>query len=95
MALMGDTVKLRVEFRRWDGTPADPEGITLTIYSEHKNPIETIEITPLYSVDIGVYEYPYTIPTIKNDTVLYYRFEGILEGHPIATTNSIPIHFSR
>ncbi len=73
MPLIGDTVKLRAEFRDFAGTLTDPSTITLNVYDRSKKLIwGPIEDVPEHKVSVGVYEYPYVIP--KGYSVLYYEF---------------------
>lgn len=85
MSIKGNTIRLKVKFHTWDGIPADPQDVILRIYSWDKEQIGE-DIIP-NRIDIGVYEYDYTLP-MKNDRI-YCEFSGLLEGKPIVARNSI------
>lgn len=81
MAIIGDTIKLQVEFYDWDGNLATPTATTLKIYDIRKT--EILQATPIL-VGVGKYEYEYTIPQLPGN-MFYYEFSGILEGAPIVS----------
>lgn len=81
MALMGNTIKIRAEFEDFSGVHMDPETVELKIYDYAHRVIEgPIQIQESHKIDIGVYEYPYTVPYGKDE--LYYEFTGVIEGNP-------------
>lgn len=88
MAIIGDTVKLRVEFRSFEGVLADPENIVLTVYDLNKTSLSgPVNINGDYKISTGIYEYPYTIP--DNHPTLFYEFKGNAQGLPAAVRGLI------
>ncbi|WP_003545433.1 hypothetical protein [Desulfotomaculum nigrificans] len=83
MALINDTVRLKVNFKTFDGTAVDPTNITLKIYDDKKQLIETISIDDTNKLNVGVYFYDYIIPSGEED--LYIEFQGLLNNKPIVT----------
>ena len=73
MPLMGNAVKLHVEFIVFAGALIDPSTIILNIYDScRKLILGPINITLAYKIGTGIYEYPYVIPMGYNG--LYYEF---------------------
>lgn len=83
MAIIGNTLRLRFEFRTFEGQYADPEEIVLRI--KELNRIQLLEtmITAGYRIDIGIYEYDYVIP--NGDAPLLFEISAILEGAPVVS----------
>lgn len=75
MPFIGDTVKLRVEFKTFAGVAVDPATITLKIYDYDKTLLTTVDITSTYKISTGVYEYNYTIPDGSYPAIVY-EFSG-------------------
>ncbi|MDD2288025.1 MAG: hypothetical protein PHY55_04240 [Bacteroidales bacterium] len=92
MAFTGDTVKLKVHFKDFDGQVVDPVGITLKVFNERKEQIgQTINITETNKIEMGIYEYTYTLPDVDGDLIL--EFAGNNSGSPIVVRKSINITF--
>ena len=101
MALCGNTVRLKCEFKTFNDEYDDPDGITLKIFDKDKTQIgETIDITDAYTTETGIYEYDYVIPalstliadlstTLINCTKIFYEFSGTLEGDVITGRDKI------
>ena len=88
MALNGNTVRLKAEFKTFAGVYADPTNITLKIYDCHKYQVgTTISITTADKTALGVYEYDYTIPLGYEE--LTYEFSGLLEDTVILGRSTI------
>ncbi len=88
MALHGDTIKLRAEFRTFDHVLIDPANIVLKIYDRLQNQLgESIDIGPAQRVSEGIYEYAYTIPNA--DGALYYEFTANPESLPAVARGMI------
>lgn len=88
MALIGDTVRLRVRFRTFNGNAVDPTNVKLRVldgndYAE----IDVIPMTDTDKVDVGVYEHDYVIPDGDSET-LVYEFSGMFNGKPILSRGS-------
>ena len=78
MALTGNTIRLKAEFKTFDGVLVSPDNVKLKIYSDRNDLLEEINVEP---ISTGKYQYDYTIP---NDIgPIYFEFNGTLEGKPI------------
>lgn len=82
MALVGDTIKLRMEFRDFNGVLFDPTTITITTYQNYDDVLENINVPLGSKVSTGIYEYLYTVPA--GDGPLTYEVKGV-----VGTTNSV------
>lgn len=90
MALIGDTIRLRAEFRTWDGLAADPENIELRIYDKDRRQIgETISISSGHRTALGAYQYDFIVP--NQSSPVYYEFSGLLEDAPIVARSRIEV----
>ena len=80
MPLIGNTVRLKAEFRDFNGEYVSPENVVLRIYDGYKKQVG--EDIPVLPSDVGKYQYDYVIP---DDVIgpLYFEFVGTLEGLPI------------
>ena len=81
MALIGNTVRLKVEFKTFDGVLVNPENVKLRIYSGSNKKNGLLEEINVEPIEEGKYQYDYTIP--EGLGFLYFEFSGILEGKPI------------
>ena len=79
MPLIGNTVRLKAEFRDFNGEHVSPENVTLRIYDGCKKQVS--EDIPVSPSDVGKYQYDYVIPDVIGP--LYFEFVGTLEGLPI------------
>lgn len=78
--LIGDTVRLKAEFKDFDGEYRSPENVKLKIYDNAKNQIEDdIDVEPY---EIGKYRYDYTISN-KGVGPIVVEFQGELDSKPI------------
>lgn len=88
MAIMGNTIKLRAEFRDYDGELYDPSTVTLKIYNTNRNQLgSTVTVTDNDRVDVGIYECEYTVPIGSGN--LTYEFEGITGSMPVVGRGTI------
>ena len=106
MALSGNTVRLKCEFKTFDDEYDDPDNITLKIFDKDKVQVgATIEITDAYKTDTGKYEYDYTIPalstliedlstTLISCTKIFYEFSGTLEGETLKGRDKIIVNWT-
>ena len=80
MPLIGDTIRLKGEFKDFDGVYVDPANVALKIYAGNKKQLGE-DITP-DRVGLGKYQYDYVIP---GDVIgpLYFEFSGEIDGKPI------------
>ncbi|ADL07752.1 hypothetical protein [Thermosediminibacter oceani] len=81
MALVGDTIRLYVEFRNFENEKIDPSNINLQILDEQGQEIENITIDSSNKLDVGKYFYDYVVPEGTGD--LYFVFSGICNNKPI------------
>ncbi len=89
MPLIGDTVRLKAEFRTFAGIVADPTDITLKVYNAYRRQIgEAIAIGPEHRTGPGAYQYDYTLP--EGTDVIYYEWSGMLEGLPVVARGRMP-----
>lgn len=96
MALIGNTVILRAEFRDYDGqTMITPTNIKLTIYDSNKKKIDgPFDITAAHRIAEGIYEYPYVIP--EGNSPIVFAFEGIgPDGKPVVSRAMISREWTR
>lgn len=92
MILKGDTVRLKVNFKTFDGTSVNPTDIKLTIYDSTETQIEQIAITDTNKDSVGVYFYDYVVP---DDVSEYFIFEfgGLYNGKPILSRGKVAVQF--
>lgn len=83
--LVGNTIRVDVEFKTFSGTYQDPSDLTLQVYDDQYNKIgEEIQLGSAYRIGTGMYRYYYAIPEdIEPGQILYLEFKGNLEGLPI------------
>lgn len=94
MPLVGDTIKLHVEFRSFLNTLIDPTSIILNFYDFNKNLIgSSINIDQSYKVSTGVCEYPYTLPS-TGYSMVFYEFIGRVENTPSISRGTIAFDWS-
>lgn len=92
MILVGDTVRLKVHFKTFDGSLVDPSSITLTIYDETKTQIEQFNLTDSDKETVGVYYYDYLVP---NNKELIFEFAGLFNNKPILSRDRLKIQFTK
>ena len=80
MPLIGDTIRLKAEFKGFNGELVSPENVNLRIYDGYKKQVG--EDIPVLPSDVGKYQYDYVIP---GDVIgpLYFEFAGTVGGLPI------------
>lgn len=77
--LIGNTVRLKAEFKDFNGEHVSPENVILRIYDRHKKQVgEDIPVSPS---DVGKYLYDYVIPDVFG--TLYFEFVGTIGGLPV------------
>lgn len=96
MAIMGGTVKIRAEFKNFEGTYQDPTDIVFRVYSDKYNQIgEDVPITSTYKIGTGIYEYPFQIPVLKTpSSELTCELSGNVSGYQVAVRKKIQVQFS-
>lgn len=88
MALIGDTVRLVVRFRTFNGEPVDPENVTLRILDgDSYEEVESILVPVDSKVNVGIYEYDYIVPEGESNT-LVYEYSGTFNEKPILSRGS-------
>ena len=92
MMYEGDTVRLGVHFKTFDGVSVDPENIKLHIYDKTKLHIESIDITDTDKQKIGVYFYDYFLADELNEFI--FEFVGKHNNKPILSRGKVKIKFS-
>lgn len=81
LAVIGNTIKLRVEFKDFNSDYIDPDDITFAVYDSRKQLVGgVVPITAVHKIDAGIYEVNYTIP--EGTTDLMYEFKGFMDGLP-------------
>ena len=99
MAYTGDTVRLKVKFKTYNGNAIDPTDVKLKIYKPTINSYElisTIQLSPANKVGVGEYQYDYTIPeNLINSGVkfLVYEFSGLYNGSTTLARDKIDVRF--
>jgi hypothetical protein len=79
MPLIGNTVRLKAEFKDFNGEYVSPENVILRIYDAYKKQVgEDIPVSPS---DVGKYQYDYVIPGAVG--TLYFEFVGTIGGLPV------------
>ena len=91
MPLIGDTIRLKGEFKDFDENYADPDDVKLVIYDGQKRQIE--ESTPL-NPEVGKYYYDYTVPSGSTST-MYFEFIGTIGGMPVVGRKSFERKWSK
>jgi hypothetical protein len=81
MSIIGNTVKLHVEFTTWAGSHSDVDSGNIKIYDTVRNLLQTIPLSAINKVSAGIYESFYTVPDGYGD--LSVEASGILETNPI------------
>jgi len=79
MSLIGNTVRLKAEFKDFNGEHVSPENVVLRIYNGYKQQVG--EDIPVLPSDVGKYQYDYVLPDIIGP--LYFEFVGTIGGLPI------------
>ena len=93
MAFIGDTVRLKVKFRTFNGNAVDPLDVKLRVLNGNDyQEIDTVDITDDNKIDVGVYEYDYVIPYGESETLIY-EFSGTHNDKPILSRGRFDIDF--
>jgi hypothetical protein len=95
MPLVGDTIRLKVDFMDYDGAKIDPTDVTVTIYDgTTKKVVEgPTALGAEHHVATGSYFYDYTIP--YGLSPLVYEFAGKYDGKPIIGRATITREWTR
>jgi hypothetical protein len=82
---IGDTIRLKAEFKNFDGEYFSPDNVVLKIYNISREIIEEINVTPY---EKGKYQYDYTIPG-EEEGPLYFEFCGTVGEKPVLRRSKI------
>lgn len=85
----GDTVWLKGEFKDRTSAYADPTTVTIKIYDEGENLLETMSAT---KTDTGKYERDYLVP--DDYPILIYEFTGELAGYAATRRDTLSVQFA-
>lgn len=85
----GDTIRLKVNFKTFNGQSVDPTEIKLTIYKTDKTVVETI--TDLVQEGTGQYYYDYS-PAIELSEFIF-EFSGRYNNKPILVRDKVQVKF--
>ena len=81
---VGDTIRIYVEFKDFNGNIFDPSDVELRIYDYFQRQVgPTIESGEVVKEEDGIYYHEYTIPTNDNLVFvfpLFYEFRGTIRG---------------
>jgi len=94
MALQGDTVRLKVHFKTFEGVSIEPADIELAIYNNKQKKVLTIDSVELTNEGIGQYYYDYKV----SDELLeyfYFEFGGNHNDKPILSRGKVNIYFNK
>lgn len=91
MAYLGDTVRLKVHFKSFDGDSIDPDDITLTIYNKDKNQVEQYELNDTNKINVGQYFYDYSPASELSEFI--FEFKGFYNDKPILARDVVKIKF--
>ncbi|MEC1720608.1 hypothetical protein [Schinkia azotoformans] len=90
--LQGDTVRLKVNFKDFNGQSVNPTNVKLTIYDTNKTQIEQFILDDTYKLDVGVFFYDYVPANELNEFI--FEFVGMVNNKPILSRDSVTIHFN-
>ena len=88
LALSKNTVRLKVEFRDFDGELISPDNVVLRIYKWDREQIG-VDI-PVNPSEIGVFQHDYELPDSPDES-LYFEFEGVMGGNPVIARDKISV----
>lgn len=93
MILQGDTIQLKVHFKKFDGSLVDPTNITLTTYNSSEVLLEQVNILPTNKESTGIYFYNYVVPSDNKEII--YEFKGTYDSNPILVRNKFKVQFTK
>jgi len=89
MPLIGDTIRLKAEFKDFNGKLTDIENPKVVVYDSNR---EVILAAEPERVGVGKYQYDLIVPDYKEagkqKEPLVFEFSGSLEGKPIVGRTS-------
>lgn len=81
MPTIGNTVRIRAEFRDFDGELVSPDGVVFRAYDRRREQIG--EAVPLQPASLGVYIHDYIVPEDEVAGPIYYEVRGEIGGYPV------------
>lgn len=93
MAYIGDTVRLQVNFKSFEGFLIDPSDISLKIYDNAKNEVDSVQITEENKIATGQYFYDYVVPDDIHEYFIF-EFRGLHNEKPILARGKVDIKFN-
>lgn len=87
----GDTIRLQVNFKTFNGGSVDPIDLKLTIYDKDKNQVEQFILNDSNKENVGVYFYDYTPASELNEFI--FEFAGSYQNKPILTRGKVETKF--
>lgn len=75
----GNTVRLSVEFKDWDGANVDPESLKLIIYDYQYSKVSEQTVRDSNKTSKGNYYYDYVF---EKDGGYIYEWKGMIQGLP-------------
>ncbi|MEC1715922.1 hypothetical protein [Schinkia azotoformans] len=90
--LQGDTVRLKVHFKDFNGQSVNPTNVKLTIYDTNKTQIEQFILDDTYKLDVGVFFYDYTTAIELSEFI--FEFSGSYNNKSILVRDSVKIQFN-
>jgi hypothetical protein len=88
VSLQNNTVRLKAEFRDFDGQLVSPDDVVLKLYNAKK--IQIGEAIPVLPASEGVFTYDYVLETDVYGSI-FYEFSGTVNNLPILGRNRIDI----
>ncbi|WP_449355585.1 hypothetical protein ACUL41_06995 [Virgibacillus natechei] len=94
MALQGDTVRLKVHFKTFEGVSIEPSNIELVIYDNKQEEVETLLVDALTNEGTGQYYCDYEI---SDDIFEFFIFEygGLHNDKSILSRGKVDIQFTK
>lgn len=94
MVLQGDSIRLRVHFKTFEGVSVNPNTITLNIYKNDQTLLISIPETELVNEVTGRYYFDYLVPDDLKDSFIF-EFKGIHNNKPILSREKVSIQFTK
>lgn len=83
----GNTVRLKAEFKDWNGNNIDPDVIKLIIYDSRYQKLQEIEVPASNKVNVGMYFYDYVFEA----GLFIYEWLATIGGTPSLIRKRISI----
>ncbi len=86
--VQGNTIRLKAEFRNWDGDLTDPTGVKVEIYDYYDNKLHEAEPPAVENPEVGKYYYDYELPP-SVAIPYYFVYSGTIDGAQAAQRMNI------